>query len=380
VAIDANGVRGTSSPVSITVTIPPTNTVPPTIAAEIPAAFATITNLTNIIVTFSERVQNVDASDFLINGIPATSVVASPNGSNYTFYFPQPPYGEAEIAWANGHGITDYGWPTVLPFNELSPDAQWEYQLIDRTPPIITVRTPARGSIVSNLTQISVTFSEPVTGVDGPDLLVNGTPALDVNGSGSNYTFSVLQPSPGTVNITWAAGNGIFDQSDIPNAFVGTYSSNVWSFTRDTRVILVQSNSNWRFVKGFAEASTPSSAWRQPGFDDSSWSNSQAPFFYGDPYTNFAAGIFGTPLTDMRSNYSTIFLRQNFVVNGRGTVTVAFPRKWAVSLRFLCRRTILKRLDLVVQAIAESPVASVLVNAESFSIVTQELQCERLVD
>jgi len=319
VASDINGVSGTSAVVSVFITIPPTNTVAPFIATQVPLRGLTLTNFTNLVVVFSENVQHVDAGDLLVSGIPATGVTGS--GSNYVFTFPQPPYGEAEIAWANGHGITDYGWPTVLPFNELSPDAQWEYQLIDRTPPIITVRTPARGSIVSNLTQISVTFSEPVTGVDGPDLLVNGTPALDVTGSGSNYTFSVLPQPAGTVNITWAAANGIFDQSDIPNAFVGGYASNVWSFTIDKRVVLVQSNSNWRFVKGFAEASTPSSAWRQLGFDDSSWSNSQAPFFYGDPYTNFPAGIFGTQLTDMRSNYSTIFLRQNFVVNGRGAIT-----------------------------------------------------------
>jgi len=104
------------------------------------------------------------------------------------------------------------------------------------------------------------------------------------------------------VNITWAVNNGIFDQSDLPNAFVGTYASNVCSFILDTRVILVQSNSNWRFVKGFAEASTPSSAWRQVGFDDSSWSNSRAPFFYGDPYTNFPAGIFGKPDRARRKN------------------------------------------------------------------------------
>jgi len=316
---DANGARGTSSVVSVFITIPPTNTVAPFIATQSPLRGLTLTNFTSLLVIFSENVQHVDAGDLLVSGIPATGVTGS--GSNYVFTFPQPPYGEVEIAWANGHGITDYGWPTVLPFNELNPDAQWEYQLIDRTPPIITVRTPARGSTVTNLAQISVTFSEPVTGVDGMDLLVNGTPALDVAGSDSNYTFNVLQPPAGTINVTWATTNGILDQADQPNAFVGTYASNVWSFILDTRVILVQSNSNWRFVKGFAEASTPSSAWRQMGFDDSSWSNSQAPFFYGDPYTNFPAGIFGTQLTDMRSNYSTIFLRQNFVVNGRGAIT-----------------------------------------------------------
>ena len=68
--------------------------------------------------------QHVDAGDLLVSGIPATGVGGS--GANYVFTFPQPPYGEAEIAWANGHGITDFGYPTNLAFNELSPDAQWE--------------------------------------------------------------------------------------------------------------------------------------------------------------------------------------------------------------------------------------------------------------
>src|SRR5207253_2430872 len=172
---DANGVMGTSALVSVTITIPPTNTIAPTIATQSPPRGITLTNFTGLTITFSERVQNVDAGDLLISGIPATGVIGS--GSNYFFTFPQPPYGEVEIAWANGHGITDFGWPTVLPFNELSPDAQWEYDLIDRTPPSILARTPAPGSTVTNLTQISVTFSEPITGVDATDLLVNGAPS-----------------------------------------------------------------------------------------------------------------------------------------------------------------------------------------------------------
>ena len=115
---------------------------------------------------------------------------------------------------------TDFGWPTVLPFNELSPDAQWDYDLIDRTPPTITARTPARGSTVTNLNQISVTFSEPVSGVAGTDLLVNGIPGLSVTGSGANYTFSVLQPAAGTVNITWSLTPG--------KIVVKTFGSKPW--------------------------------------------------------------------------------------------------------------------------------------------------------
>ncbi|HEY0550222.1 MAG TPA: Ig-like domain-containing protein, partial [Verrucomicrobiae bacterium] len=113
----------------------------------------------------------------------------------------------------------------------------------------------------------------------------------------------------------------IFDIADLPNSFVRTAASNIWSFTLDSRTTFVASNSTWRFIKGLAEASDPTNAWRQIGFDDSSWSNAAAPFFYGDPYTNFPAGIFGTELTDMRSNYSSIYLRKEFVVLNRNAIT-----------------------------------------------------------
>jgi hypothetical protein len=316
VAFDANGVVVTSAVVRL-VAFP--NATAPRVAAQLPLAGSTLTNFTSLLVRFSESVQHVDAGDLLVSGIPATGVTGS--GSNYLFTFPQPPYGEVEIAWANGHGITDFGFPSDLAFNELNPDAQWEYQLVDRTSPTLAARTPAPGATVTNLTQVSVTFSEPVTGVDAADLLINGTPALALAGSGTSYTFDVAPPAAGTVTITWVTNHGIFDQAETPNAFVGSSANATWSFVLDTRVVLVQSNSTWNFVKGFAEASTPSDAWRQPGFDDSGWSNSAAPFFYGDPYDDPFSGIFGTLLSDMRSNYTTIFLRKEFVVENRSTIT-----------------------------------------------------------
>ena len=113
-------------------------------------------------------------------------------------------------------------------------------------------------------------------------LLVNGNPANGLSGGGASYTFNVAQPAAGTLNITWATNHSIIDTAAPPNSFVGTGTNAAWSFTLDTRVVLVQSNSNWRLFKGLAEASAPASAWRQPGFDDSSWSNSPAPFFFGE--------------------------------------------------------------------------------------------------
>src|SRR4051812_36629100 len=70
--------------------------------------------------------------------------------------------------------------------------------------PTVTTLVPAAGASVSGLTQISVTFSENVTGVDADDLLLNNDPASTVSGSGAGpYVFTFTQPPPGTVNVTW---------------------------------------------------------------------------------------------------------------------------------------------------------------------------------
>ena len=89
--------------------------------------------------------------------------------------------------------------------------------------------------------------------------------------------------------------------------------------------IFIATNSTWRYFKGTTEASDPTNAWREIAFDDSAWLVGQAPFHYGaNPMcgggddvviggvTNCAVG--GTILSDMRSNYTCIFLRQKFVV------------------------------------------------------------------
>ena len=320
VASGADGRTGVSAASGVTITIPPTNVVAPVIFSQSPLAGVIVTNtLTNVVVTFSERVQGVDATDLLVNGVPASGVRGNGSLSNFTFTFAQPFYGPVAVTWAAGHGITDYGYPTVLPFDGTAPGASWSYTLLDRLAPTIIAKTPASGSTVTNLSEISVTFSEPVLGVDAEDLLVNGAVARGVTGGDANYIFSVAQPSAGTVNITWSTTNSIFDLSDGTNAFNRTGAGATWSFTLDTRVTLVQSNSAWNFVKGFAEASDPVEAWRQPGFDDSGWSNAPAPFYFGDPYTN--ATVRGTLLSDMQSNYTTIFLRREFEVTSRGTIT-----------------------------------------------------------
>jgi len=316
VAIDANGVRGTSAVVNVSITIPPTNTVAPTVVDQFPLAGSTVTDLTSIQVNFSEAVVNVNAADLLVNGVPATGF--SGTTSNYTFTFPEPPFGTVTIAWAGDHAITDLGYPSNLPFNATGPGATWTYNLIDTRAPVIVSRTPLAGSTVSNLTEATVVFNEPVSGVDAADLLINGTPATGLSSStNTTYTFSFAQPDSGNVTFTWDGAHGITDLAPAANPFNGAAAG--WTVTLDNRTVLVQSNSLWRFIKGTAEASSPIDAWRQLSFDDSSWSNAWSPFFYGDPYSNGLPNF--TLLSDMQGGYSSIYLRQKFTVLGASAVT-----------------------------------------------------------
>src|SRR6202012_5536316 len=76
-------------------------------------------------------------------------------------------------------------------------------------------------------------------------------------------------------------------------------------------------NSFWEYFKGRSEASSPDpAAWRQVGFNDSSWTLSQAPFFYeNDPGSDNPTAYTGnTDLTDMFGGYTCIFMRQTFVL------------------------------------------------------------------
>lgn len=85
-------------------------------------------------------------------------------------------------------------------------------------PPTLASRVPAPGN-VTTLTQLVVNFSEPVTGVDAADLLINGLPAASATGSGSSYTFAFAQPADGIVLIAWSARHGIVDFESPPKPF-----------------------------------------------------------------------------------------------------------------------------------------------------------------
>jgi len=98
-------------------------------------------------------------------------------------------------------------------------------------PPVITNVIPAPGAVIAGLTQVTVSFSEPVSGVEASDLELNEIPATSVIGApGTNrYTFTFTQPPPGLLGITWSESPAIADLEGGPFNQVGTNAT--WSYT-----------------------------------------------------------------------------------------------------------------------------------------------------
>jgi hypothetical protein len=202
----------------------------PTVTTRVPNDGATVNALSSISVTFNEAVTGVDASDLLINNDAALAVSGSGVGP-YVFTFTQPAPGVVNISWDFDHGIAGLGTGPYVP-------TTWSYTLLDTLAPTVAkikssvagqdqdAIVPLPGSTVGTLTQVEVTFSENVIGVDAADLLVNGAPATGVTGSGAGpCIFTFAQPAAGAVNFQWAAAHGITDT--VGNPFTG----GAWSVT-----------------------------------------------------------------------------------------------------------------------------------------------------
>lgn len=83
-----------------------TDVTPPQLTRNYPSQGALVAELTGMDLEFSESVTGVNATDLLINGLPATSLTTlSP--TKYFASFPQPGNGLVNFTFASGHGIQD---------------------------------------------------------------------------------------------------------------------------------------------------------------------------------------------------------------------------------------------------------------------------------
>ncbi|MCC6232559.1 MAG: CotH kinase family protein, partial [Verrucomicrobiales bacterium] len=101
---------------------------------------------------------------------------------------------------------------------------------VDETAPRVASTSPPNGARIRELTQWTVVFDEPVTGVEAADLRVNGIPATQVSAFGPDqYVFEFPAAPSGAVTVTWDAAAGIRDLSARGNVFAG----GTWNYTVD---------------------------------------------------------------------------------------------------------------------------------------------------
>ena len=103
--------------------------------------------------------------------------------------------------------------------------------LLAGPPPVIQNVMPMPGTIGA-LTNIIVTFSEPVTGITFEDLLINGSASANgMSGADATYTFTLAaQPLYGPVQVSWDVNHHIFDLDAPANRFDETAPSASWQY------------------------------------------------------------------------------------------------------------------------------------------------------
>ena len=89
--------------------------------------------------------------------------------------------------------------------------------------PTVASQSPLAGATVNSLTQVTVSFTEAVTGVDAADLRINGVPAATLSGGTVQPTCSPSRSRP-TARCPSAGRpiTGITDTEPEQNAFDGT--------------------------------------------------------------------------------------------------------------------------------------------------------------
>jgi len=106
-----------------------------------------------------------------------------------------------------------------------------------------------------------------------------------------------------------AADSG-WPPSWLPSLQLGGTPGRANSRSMDARSsALVARESVWRYFKGRTEPEGAPLAWASPGYDDSSWAEGKVPIGYGNADE-------ATILDDMKSSYSTVYIRRIFERRG----------------------------------------------------------------
>jgi hypothetical protein len=223
----------------------PVDTIPPTVTTTSPAANATgvaigtSTARTPVTATFSEPVQGYSASTFTLRAAGATgNVAAAVTYDVATRIATLTP--SAPLAANTRYTATVTGGTTAVRDAANNPLATvtWAFTTAaaaDRTAPTVTTRSPGSGSTgVSRTGNITVTFSEAVTGVSSATFTLKNSSGSTITASVSRNGTSnqwILNPSPtlsSRVRYTVTVTGGT---SGIKDAAGNPLTSASWTFT-----------------------------------------------------------------------------------------------------------------------------------------------------
>ncbi|MBN1671469.1 MAG: lamin tail domain-containing protein [Kiritimatiellae bacterium] len=234
---------------------------------------------------------------------PATVTLNDGGGGPYLTQGAGPSAGTDAYAVFNGKvdcaGVISYGENLTITFGNLDASLRYEFVLF------------------ANRDNSAYTDRFTTATLSGADAFENHSTA------GAQYLGTA---DPATVICSgWNTQNGFVTRyanidAGADNAFTVTLADNATRFyanafmLRATRpvgqqtTVKVAKGDTWRYRKGTSEASDPVWAWTRLGFDDSGWSTGATPIGYGD-------GPYATTLDDMRGNYTTVYLRREFLVD-----------------------------------------------------------------
>ncbi len=178
----------------------------------------------DFVVTFSEVVKNVDASDFIVTGTYNSTIVNINNLSPFYVVTVNTGVGDGELrldladddSIHNALGIS-LGGEGIGNSNYTSG----EKYTVDRTPPLATsIVRASNNPTINPSVDFIVTFSEPVTNVDSADFLVNTT---NLNSAVTN----VQNANPFfVVSVNTGAGSGLLRLDLADNGSITDLSGN----------------------------------------------------------------------------------------------------------------------------------------------------------
>ena len=201
---------------SITADLTPVDTTAPTVMIT-SAASEPVSGPFPITVTFSEPVTGFELPDLVVGNGSASELQGTE--ASYTATVTPAGTGAVTVDIAAGAAEDSAGNPSAAA-DQFSITA-------DTTAPTVMI-TSAASEPVSGPFPITVTFSEPVTGFELPDLVVGNGSASELQGTEASYTATVTPAGTGAVTVDIAAG-AAEDSAGNPSA-----AADQFSITADT--------------------------------------------------------------------------------------------------------------------------------------------------